>query len=884
MDFLIYIIYRDKKYKVENRVLFLDNLGIRDLSEIENLESLTDLEELLLDNNQISEIKGLETLTNLKELSLDNNQISEIKGLESLTELEILSLSNNQISEIKGLETLTDLKELSLDNNQISEIKGLESLTELEILSLSNNQISEIKGLEMLNNLYLLFLGGNKITEIKGFENLINLQIIYLNNNQIPEIKGLKTLKNLKALYLNGNQISEIDSSANLINLQALYLGNNFIKEIKGFDNLLNLKLLSLFHNQISEIKGLEKLTNLQNLYLGYNQINEIKGLNTLKNLTQLNLGCEEISDIKGLENLTNLEILFLNKNNISEIKGLERLINLKELYLDDNSISEIKGLEKLMNLEVLEFHKNQITEIKGLENLSNLYYLGLTSNPLKGIDEFFVRTTSNAGKILELIRRKERGEFAHFEFYDESISFDAKIEKFKIELQKLEESDFINIGTYKENKNYSWKQNQVFFEQIPDQIKLSEREANLNRIKISLIQIHSLKGIQPPKNNKFEHFSFFIKRFWDKDEIENNNVLTYNKLESRVKYKIEEMFDLSCNDDTENPDLIIFPENSIPYNQIEYLKKFSEKYNLIIIGGLEHKKLNNDSKYYINQAIIIDRGNIGTQVKQTPVRIYNRKKKEYIQEQIECQKLPKVKIFETRIGKIAIFICKDFLRLSEKVSDWARKNKVDFIVIPSLTSIVLPFYSKLINILNYTDYSNLKILFNNIGEFGGSEFFSIDKRWEIETNFRNGHRDNIGENIVIREFIKKLPLKFKYDLILSDKKTQEFFYKIIKETGLSQEELQKKMDMKKASLKDLISDQGALFIIAKELGVDLQYKKKKLTNKKKMKIFNVIIQHTGLSKEELEKRIEDKKAKLKGLISDDGALFIIAKEFGINI
>lgn len=44
------------------------------------------------------------------------------------------------------------------------------------------------------------------------------------------------------------------------------------------------------------------------------------------------------------------------------------------------------------------------------------------------------------------------------------------------------------------------------------------------------------------------------------------------------------------------------------------------------------------------------------------------------------------------------------------------------------------------------------------------------------------------------------------------------------------------------------------------------------------------IIEETGLTKNEIQKLIDEKKDELKGLISDEGALFIIAKELGLDI
>ena len=46
----------------------------------------------------------------------------------------------------------------------------------------------------------------------------------------------------------------------------------------------------------------------------------------------------------------------------------------------------------------------------------------------------------------------------------------------------------------------------------------------------------------------------------------------------------------------------------------------------------------------------------------------------------------------------------------------------------------------------------------------------------------------------------------------------------------------------------------------------------------------NKIIEETGLTRKEIQNLVEDKKSELKGLISDEGALFIIAKELGVDI
>ncbi len=159
--------YKDKKFKAkfEEGVLCLDLSGerIKDISEIEGLENLIDLQVLDLGYNQISEIKGLDKLINLRKLRLINNQISEIKGLENLINLKELDLSKNKIVEIKGLETLTNLEQLNFWKNKITVIKGLDNLLNLQKLILIKNKIQEIESVESMRNLKVLALKENPI-------------------------------------------------------------------------------------------------------------------------------------------------------------------------------------------------------------------------------------------------------------------------------------------------------------------------------------------------------------------------------------------------------------------------------------------------------------------------------------------------------------------------------------------------------------------------------------------------------------------------------------------------------------------------------------------------------------------------------------------------
>jgi hypothetical protein len=57
-------------------------------------------------------------------------------------------------------------------------------------------------------------------------------------------------------------------------------------------------------------------------------------------------------------------------------------------------------------------------------------------------------------------------------------------------------------------------------------------------------------------------------------------------------------------------------------------------------------------------------------------------------------------------------------------------------------------------------NYKDLILFFTNIGEYGGSESFSLENNIQIEKRLRNNNRDNFGETIVIRKFNSEMCYK----------------------------------------------------------------------------------------------------------------------------
>lgn len=162
-------------------------------------------------DKNIQDISGIENLINLKELNLCVNKITNLEPLKDMSNLTKLSLDSNEINDISALKNLTNLTMLTLCNNKITNLDSLTNLTKLQTLSLSENEITDIVPLKELSNLNTLYLAYNKINDLTPLKELSNLNVLYLQNNNFKNIVPLKNLDKLSQLILDSNEVNESD-------------------------------------------------------------------------------------------------------------------------------------------------------------------------------------------------------------------------------------------------------------------------------------------------------------------------------------------------------------------------------------------------------------------------------------------------------------------------------------------------------------------------------------------------------------------------------------------------------------------------------------------------------------------------------------------------
>ena len=278
-------------------------------------------------------MQGMNTLTNLTNLELYDNNIAKLEGIENLVGLTNLDLSYNKIRQLQNLSSLTNLKTLYCANNKLKTIgDGLSCLTSLTRLDLGSNKLRKFEGLGSLTNLEELWMGRNKITQISGIENLTSLRILDVQSNRLlnltygPEDPKVKN-GDMKASGEDANSTEHSETTetkAESNDAVATDSGNN----ADGKDR----------------IDSLTNNVNLEELYLGHNNITEIKGIEALTRLNTLDFSSNKIKRIQNVEQLSLLEEFWMSGNLIDsydEIKNLSNCKVIKTVYLEHNPISK---------------------------------------------------------------------------------------------------------------------------------------------------------------------------------------------------------------------------------------------------------------------------------------------------------------------------------------------------------------------------------------------------------------------------------------------------------------------------------------------------------------------------------------------------------------
>lgn len=202
---------------------------------MENLQNLTNLEELWLGRNRIKAV-NLCGLKCLKKISLQSNRLTSMTGFE----VWYLNMTNICCCTYKINILLYSITAVHSQQLNFVFVPTFQDCVALEELYLSHNGISKIEGISTLVNLRILDVSSNKLTSVSDIQNLtwyhkfpssILYNMLIFSRVIIWSLHWIYVCS-LEDLWLNDNQIESLESIAEDVagsreKLTTIYLENN---------------------------------------------------------------------------------------------------------------------------------------------------------------------------------------------------------------------------------------------------------------------------------------------------------------------------------------------------------------------------------------------------------------------------------------------------------------------------------------------------------------------------------------------------------------------------------------------------------------------------------------------------------------------------------
>ncbi|EGP5602605.1 hypothetical protein DUI34_13820, partial [Enterococcus faecium] len=325
------------------------NNNITNIDVVENFKNLKEMR-LGVGVKNISDLTKLVSLSNLERLYISSADVEDISAVSHLTNLEQLYIRNSKVHDISAISSLTKLVDLRLPNNHISDFSPLKDIVgNLTTFDAKNQEIiaekQEVTGAKVqLDPIKMIMPDGTEVsTPTKLSEGVFQDGKITLNwsENQEREISyTLNGVGTYKAITANVKQLvnftytgaakQEVDMPDAA--LKAAVNAELNSEKINGktdrattdpvYDlELAQMKKLDKQKANITNLKGLEKATSLTSLTLHYNKISDLTPLENLTQLNVLNIAVmPTLTDISPIKNLTNLTQLNLGENSITDI------------------------------------------------------------------------------------------------------------------------------------------------------------------------------------------------------------------------------------------------------------------------------------------------------------------------------------------------------------------------------------------------------------------------------------------------------------------------------------------------------------------------------------------------------------------------------------
>ncbi|CAL6090341.1 Conserved_hypothetical protein [Hexamita inflata] len=144
---------------------------------------------------------------------------NDVKSIKFMDKISVECLILNKCTNFSFRRVPTQLLYLSLNDCDITDLDGLQQFQQLKKFELiKNTNIQSIKQVYSLTNLLSLTVNDTTITNLIGIESLSKLQYIDLRDNCIVSVEPVKSLQYLKQVLIDNNFIQDMEHLTNTQN------------------------------------------------------------------------------------------------------------------------------------------------------------------------------------------------------------------------------------------------------------------------------------------------------------------------------------------------------------------------------------------------------------------------------------------------------------------------------------------------------------------------------------------------------------------------------------------------------------------------------------------------------------------------------------------
>lgn len=247
--------YSDDEF-VNERVLVVEDAGIKDISIFNGLSNITSL---YLAKNDITDLSGFYN-NNIYELDLSENKnlsnIQYLKNSENLMALYLEDCDLDDITEVSKISNNMYILDLAKNN-----ITNVDKLNHLDLMALSLEENTGLIGKLSIENLESLNLANTDYNSnnfnFDDCENLVELNLSGINDENLKNILESNSLDNLWTMIIDGSIISK-ETLNDLINKNIYIIGGD-INIIESEEDTINLDNKTLDIKNSTEILDLIK-------------------------------------------------------------------------------------------------------------------------------------------------------------------------------------------------------------------------------------------------------------------------------------------------------------------------------------------------------------------------------------------------------------------------------------------------------------------------------------------------------------------------------------------------------------------------------------------------------------------------------------------------